>query len=119
MAELEPDMLTLKEVPVMMVPGQLQEKGTGFKGHGFFEASSMRKVGKKYYFVYSSHLSHELCYAVSDYPNRDFSYGGTLISNGDIGYQGNTVPKNMMGNNHGGMTCVNGQCRLRRENYNF
>ncbi len=108
-AELEPDMLTLKEVPVMMVPGQLQEKGTGFKGHGFFEASSMRKVGKKYYFVYSSHLSHELCYAVSDYPNRDFSYGGTLISNGDIGYQGNTVPKNMMGNNHGGMTCVNGQ----------
>ena len=38
-----------------------------------------------------------------------FSYGGTLISNGDIGYQGNAVPRNMMGNNHGGMVCVNGQ----------
>ena len=108
-AELEPDMLTLKEEPVMMVPGQKLEKGTEFEGHGFFEASSMRKVGEKYYFVYSSHLSHELCYAVSDYPNRGFSYGGTLISNGDIGYHGNAVPKNMMGNNHGGMVRINGQ----------
>lgn len=108
-AELEPDMLTLKEEPMMMVPGQKLEKGTEFEGHGFFEASSMRKVGEKYYFAYSSHLSHELCYAVSDYPNREFSYGGTLISNGDIGYQGNEIPKGMMGNNHGGMVCVNGQ----------
>ena len=108
-AELEPDMLTLKEVPTMMIPGQQLEKGTEFEGHGFFEASSMRKVGKKYYFVYSSHLSHELCYAVSDYPNRDFSYGGILISNGDVGYLGNQSPKNMMGNNHGGIICVNEQ----------
>lgn len=108
-AELEPDMLTLKEEPVMIIPGQMLEKDTEFEGHGFFEASSMRKIGEKYYFVYSSHLSHELCYAVSDYPNHDFSYGGILISNGDIGYQGNKTPKNMMGNNHGGMICINHQ----------
>lgn len=108
-AELQPDMLTVKEEPKMMIPGGLLEEGTGFEGHGFFEASSMRKVNGKYYFVYSSKLSHELCYAVSDYPDHGFSYGGTIISNGDLGYEGNTVPKNMMGNNHGGMVCVNGQ----------
>ena len=108
-AELESDMLTLKEEPHMMIPGGLKEGGTSFEGHGFFEASSMRKVGEKYYFVYSSKLSHELCYAVSDYPDREFTFGGTLISNGDIGYEGNQEPHNMMGNNHGGMVKANGQ----------
>ena len=34
---------------------------TGFEGHEFFEASSIRKVGDTYYFVYSSILMHELC----------------------------------------------------------
>lgn len=107
--ELEHDMLTMKGEPKMMVPGGLLEEGTGFEGHGFFEASSMRKIGSKYYFVYSSKLSHELCYATSDYPDRDFTYGGVIVSNGDIGYKGNEVPKNMLGNNHGGMIQVNGQ----------
>lgn len=61
------------------------------------------------YYVYSSILSHELCYAVSDSPTGGFRYGGTLISIGDIGYQGNTVPVNYTGNTHGGMAEVNGQ----------
>ncbi len=108
-AELEPDMLTLKEVPRDLIPGENLSEGTSFKGHGFFEASSMRKVGAKYYFVYSSHKSHELCYATSDYPDKDFVYGGTLVSNGDIGLDGRTQPVNTMGNNHGGMVCANGE----------
>lgn len=107
-AELESDMLTLKEEPHMMVPGGQKEGGTSFEGHGFFEASSMRKVGKKYYFVYSSKVSHELCYAVSDHPDKEFAFGGILVSNGDIGYEGNQEPHNMMGNNHGGMLEVKG-----------
>ena len=107
--ELESDMLTTKGEPRMMIPGGDIAAGTQYEGHAFFEASSMRKVGKKYYFVYSSMLSHELCYAVSDYPDRDFVYGGTIISNGDIGYKGNIRPQNIIGNNHGGMVEINGE----------
>ena len=108
-AELEPDMLTLKEEPRYLIPGGKHEAGTGFEGHGFFEASSIRKVDGKYYFVYSSHKSHELCYAVSDKPDRDFVFGGTLVSNGDIGLAGRTEPVNTLGNNHGGMVRAGGE----------
>lgn len=106
--ELEADMLTMKETPHPLIPGEACSAGTSFAGHGFFEASSIRKVGDKYYFVYSSHKSHELCYAVSDKPDRDFVYGGTLVSNGDIGLDGRTEPVNALGNNHGGIVQANG-----------
>lgn len=107
--ELEQDMLTMIGKPEMMIPGGSLAEETEFAGHGFFEASSMRKVKNRYYFIYSSQVSHELCYAVSDYPNHDFAYGGVLVSNGDIGYQGNQNPKGMMGNNHGSMIEINGK----------
>ena len=84
--ELEEDMRTLKTPAKHLIPYKV--KGTSFEEHPFFEASSMRKVGEKYYFIYSSMLNHELCYAVSDYPDRDFTFGGTLVSNGDIGMNG-------------------------------
>ena len=64
---LEDDMLTVKEEAHHIIPYE-----SDFGGHEFFEASSMRKVGDKYYFIYSSQKNHELCYAVSDYPDRDF-----------------------------------------------
>lgn len=101
--ELMPDMLTVKEEPRVLIPGGHHTKGTGFEGHGFFEASSIRKIKGKYYFVYSSHKSHELCYATSDYPDRAFKYGGILVSNGDVGLNGRTMPVYPMGNNHGGL----------------
>lgn len=107
--ELEPDMLTMKGEPKMVLPGPAITAGTGFEGHGFFEASSIRRIGDTYYLVYSSELSHELCYAASKYPDRDFKYGGTLVSIGDVGYQGNTTPANYTGNAHGGMVKVHGQ----------
>lgn len=107
--ELEPDMITMKGEPKMVIPGPAITAGTGFEGHGFFEASSIRKIGDTYYLVYSSELSHELCYATSKRPDRDFKYGGTLVSIGDVGCQGNTVPNNYTGNTHGGMAEVNGQ----------
>lgn len=99
--ELEADMITMKAVPKPCIPGGHHTAGTGFEGHGFFEASSVRKIHGKYYFVYSSHKSHELCYAVSDDPMEGFVYGGTIVSNGDIGYKGNRAPVNTLGNNHG------------------
>lgn len=100
---LEPDMRTVRRAPVLIAPSVWREKGTGFEGHAFYEASSIRKIGEIYYFVYSSILSHELCYAVSRYPDRDFRFGGTLVSIGDIGLKGNTEALNYTGNTHGGM----------------
>ena len=79
-------------------------------GHDFFEGSSIRKVNGEYYFVYSSLNNHELCYARSKYPDKDFTYGGTLISNGDVGYQGRTEKNrlNYTATNHGCIEKING-----------
>ncbi|EOD85802.1 hypothetical protein [Enterococcus faecium] len=41
MAELEADMLTLKEVPQPLIPGAKHEDGTSFAGHAFFETFSL------------------------------------------------------------------------------
>ena len=104
--ELEDDMLTVKSGPHRIVPGQFDTpKDSGFYGHAFYEASSIRKIGGLYYFIYSSENSNELCYATSPYPDRDFVYGGTIISNGDVGYQGRKPEDrlNMTANNHGSL----------------
>ena len=106
---LEPDMRTVKREPRLIVPSVWNEKGTGYEGHAFFEASSIRKIGETYYFVYSSILSHELCYATSRFPDRDFRFGGTLVSIGDIGLNGNREAMNYTGNTHGGMVQIGQQ----------
>lgn len=105
--ELEADMLTIKTPPVLIAPGADISKGTGYEGHEFYEASSMRKIGNQYYFIYSSILSHELCYAVSNKPDSGFKYKGTIVSIGDIGLHGNTQAVNYTGNTHGSIVCIN------------
>lgn len=102
-------MLTVKEEPRHIIPYRV--KGTTFEQHPFFEAASMRKIRGTYYFIYSSWLNHELCYATSAYPDRDFTYGGTIVSNGDIGYQGRKPEDmlNMTGTTHGSLECIGGQ----------
>ncbi|MBQ8952988.1 MAG: family 43 glycosylhydrolase [Clostridia bacterium] len=109
--ELEDDMLTVKRRPVRIAPGQFDAAGTSFAGHAFFEGSSIRKVGDTYYFVYSSEHQHELCYATSLYPDRDFTFGGVIVSNGDIGLKGRRPAERLMmtGNNHGSIENINGQ----------
>lgn len=99
--ELCDDMLTIKHKPRHIFPTTF--KGTPFEGYEFFEASSIRKIGEKYYFIYSTFNQHELAYATSDYPDRDFEFGGVIISNGDIGYNGRKDEDrlNRTGNNHG------------------
>jgi hypothetical protein len=106
--ELEPDMLTVKHSPKLMMKGGFHAPVKGFEGHEFFEASSMRKHNGKYYFIYSSIKSHELCYAVSGRPDGGFVYGGTIISIGDIGHKGRTEPLNYLGNTHGSIVNVKG-----------
>lgn len=107
--ELSDDMLTVKTEPRHILPSRV--KGTGFQQHPFFEASSIRKVGDTYYFIYSSIHGHELCYATSRYPDRDFVFRGTIVSNGDVGLNGRK-PKdrlNTTGTNHGSIEQINGQ----------
>ncbi len=107
--ELDPkDMLTVIGKPRQTLP----ISGAGIGKHGFFEASSMRKIGDKYYFVYSSTIGHELCYATSDRPDGPFKFGGTIVSIGDIGlgrHKDVKTASNYTGNTHGGMLEVNGK----------
>lgn len=109
--ELEKDMLTVKKGPRYIFPWIKNGEGTGFEEHEFFEAASIRKIGNKYYFIYSSINGHELCYGVSDYPDKDFQYGGILISNGDIGLDERSEEEavNYIGNNHGSIVCIKDQ----------
>ena len=101
--ELEPDMKTVKNAPKALLPGWENSEDTGFEGHEFFEASSIRKFGELYYLVYSSVQSHELCYATSAFPDRGFRYRGILHSNGDIGLAGASEAQSFWGNNHGSL----------------
>lgn len=106
---LADDMLTIASEPCHILPSRV--KGTSFEKHPFFEGGSIRKIGSTYYFVYSSIKGHELCYATSSYPDRDFVYGGTIVSNGDVGYEGRREKDrlNTTGTNHGSIACMNGQ----------
>lgn len=108
---LKEDMLTVAGRPKDLLPGVTQSEGTGFEGHEFFEASSIRKIGSRYYFVYSSVNSHELCYAVSEKPDEGYQYGGTLVDLADVYLEGRKEEEavNALGNTHGGIECVNGQ----------
>ena len=81
------------------------------RGHEFFEASSIRKINGRYYFVYSSVKGHELCYAVSDRPDEGYTYGGVVVDNADI-FEGDPNRQEgvmAQGNNHGGIEEANGQ----------
>jgi hypothetical protein len=104
-----PDMLTVSEKPRHLIDYRV--KGTSFEAHPFFEGASIRKCGDTYYFIYSSWQNHELCYAVSKYPDRDFVFGGTIVSNGDIGFEGRKERErlNMTGTTHGSIECINNQ----------
>ena len=107
---LKPDMITLMEEPRKLLPDLSDAEGHGFEGHEFFEASSIRKIGDRYILVYSSVQSHELCWAWSAYPDRDFRFGGTLVDIGDVFLNGRTAEKAVapLGNTHGGLAWING-----------
>lgn len=88
----------------------------------FFEASSMRKIGGKYVFVYSRYTAdgedglprsnNTLAYAYSDNPLGPFTYGGTIVDAREPGVdaQGNAIATaNRYGNTHGSILEINGQ----------
>ena len=109
---LDKDMLTILEEPKYVVPSEEYAQGTGFEGHAFFEASSIRKRGGTYYFIYSSTPMHELCYATSQSPTGGFRYGGVIVSNCDMhiaSYKPAAMPVAYGGNNHGSIVEIAGQ----------
>ena len=109
---LGPDMLTIKEKPKFIAPGCEYSAGTGFEGHAYFEAASIRKKDGKYYFIYSSEVMHELCWAVSDSPRGEFKYGGVLVSNCDLhigSYKPAEEASAYGANNHGSMVEIAGK----------
>ena len=103
------DMTTLAEEPKKLLPCLGEGAGTGFEGHEFFEASSIRKINGVYYLIYSSVNLHELCYATSSRPDGPYQYGGVIISNAEIKEHAvDKTPKNCYGNNHGGIELIDG-----------
>ncbi|MDF2941850.1 MAG: xylA2 [Herbinix sp.] len=109
---LGPDMLTIIEKPVFVAPSEPYSKGSGFEGHEFFEAPSIRKRGDTYYFIYSSIVMHELCYATSKYPTKGFEYKGVIVSNNDLhiaSYKPAEKPMFYGGNNHGSIVEIKGK----------
>ncbi len=106
---LAADMLTVKVAPRFIAPSKPYSAGSGYEGHEFFEASSIRKIGETYYFIYSSVVYHELCYATSKSPVEGFTYQGVIVSNNDIGidtYKPADKPMFYGGNNHGSIVQI-------------
>lgn len=98
------DMLTIIEETVFVLPNEPNGVGTTFESHEFFEAPSIRKIKNTYYLIYSSVVMHELCYATSQYPDKEFKYQGVIISNNDLHidtYKPAEKPMYYGGNNHG------------------
>lgn len=104
--QLMPDMLTMYEMPHIIIPRDF----TCPPDAGFFEASSMRKIKNTYYFIYSARVNG-LHYATSNYPDHGFVYGGRIHSTSDIGLRGYTIdnPAYPNGNTHGSIIDINGQ----------
>ena len=105
-------MLTIEEDVRFVAPGCEYSEGTGFEGHAYFEAASIRKRGDVYYFVYSSEVMHELCYAVSKSPTEGFTYGGVIVSNCDMHidtYKAADMPAAYGANNHGSIVEIEGE----------
>ena len=109
---LGPDMLTIIQEPIIVAPSEPYAAGSGYEGHEFFEAPSIRKRGSTYYLIYSSILMHELCYATSDSPTEGFTYQGVIVSNCDMyidSYKPANKPMFYGGNNHGSIVEISGE----------
>ncbi len=120
-AELDPStMATVKpgtEIVTDLVSG-LDSEGDGL----FYEASSIRKIGDKYVFIYSRRArngewglpetNYTLAYAYSDHPLGPYTTGGTIIDcrGRDTDAAGKPIyTATPNGNTHGSIVEINGQ----------
>lgn len=108
--ELESDMITVKGEPQAVLDSKTTApKNSELYQHAFYEAPSIRKINSIYYLVYSSGENNALAYATSRYPDHGFTYRGVIISNADLGYKDNLIPKAPAGTIHGGIEKINEQ----------
>lgn len=122
MAEFDPEtMCTVKpgaEIIKGFLTGEKDDKGVD----RFYEASSMRKIGDKYVFIYSRKTlegefglpacNYSLAYAYGDSPLGPFTYGGTIIDGRARGVDddGKVIATACpYGNTHGSLCEINGQ----------
>lgn len=106
------DMVTITDEPKPVIPGARRARGTSFEKHPFFEASSLRRRGATYYFIYSSIYNHEMCYATASDPLGPFTYRGVIVDNCDVGiytYKAVGEKSALHCNNHGSFTEINGK----------
>lgn len=124
MAELDPEtMCTVKEGCKILSVNETgideSEDGDTFR---FFEASSIRKVGGKYVFIYSRKTNEgefglgasncTLAYAYGDTPLGPWTYGGTIVDarGREKDRNGNAICAQLSwGNTHGSILEINGQ----------
>lgn len=107
------DMLTALDEPKAVLDSKTSaDKESDLYKHPFYEAPSIRKFNDWYYLIYSSGENGELCYAKSKFPDKDFKYGGVLISSADLGYEGNKIPKDIYGTIHGSIENIRGSYYL-------
>ena len=99
MCKLDPNDMT-KVVPGSLIRHIIRDWDGVPDEERFFEASSIRKINGKYYFVYSPCHCSRLAYAIADKPEGPYEFKGYLVDNG-VDYPG--------GNDHGSLCCVNGQ----------
>lgn len=110
--KLAPDMLTIIGEMKLVIPSTPYAEGSGFEGHEFFEASSIRKRNGLYYFIYSSTVMHELCYATTDSLDKPFTFRGVVVSNADMhidSYKPAEKPMYYGMNNHGSIVEIGGE----------
>ncbi|SCP98825.1 family 43 glycosylhydrolase [Anaerobium acetethylicum] len=104
--ELDQDMLTVISEPKVLLPANWTRKEPNF-----FEGASIRHIGDWYYLVYPATDMTGLNYSMSKYPDREFVYKGRIHCTSDIGFEGRKLMgcAYPIGNNHGGLVCVNNQ----------
>ena len=108
--ELSDDMYTAKSCPKAVLDSKTTaDKRSELYNHPFYEAPSIRKFDDAYYLIYSSGVNNELCYATSNRPDGGFTYRGVLVSNSDIGYNGNKKPLAPAGTIHGSVEKIGGE----------
>lgn len=122
MAELDPETMCTVKPGTQIISNFLHSSTDDTNVERFFEASSMRKVGDKYVFVYSRKTlegeaglpacNYTLAYAYGDSPLGPFTYGGTIIDGRAIGRddEGRAIATAYpFGNTHGSICEINGR----------
>lgn len=95
--KLNPDMISFN-------PEEVKDNLVTEEEHFFHEASSMRRIGNTYYYLYANMQRGKptaLGYSTGNSPLGPFKYQGIIIDNAEC--------DPLSWNNHGSIECVNGQ----------